>query len=74
MTRPKRYDREFHQEVRHLLRVLDERFTRKELAAILHVNKCVLYHWASGSNTPIWLARQATISILRALADTTLRS
>lgn len=69
-----RYNKDFHLELEWLVADLKPRFSLEQLAAVLHVSKSNLYKWVNGRSTPIWLARQATISILRALAETTLRS
>ncbi len=70
----KRYDKDFHDELRTLYVRLRPRFSREELGTILHVNPSQLSTWLHGHRTPIWLARQAVLFILRDLDRSSLRS
>lgn len=62
-----RYDKPFHQEIVHLMGLLRPKYTQQDIALVLHVRPSLFSKWLRGLGTPIWLARQATVSIMREL-------
>lgn len=63
----RRYDASFHVQLRKLVDDLSPYLSARKISEILHLTHSVFSRWLSGSATPIWLARQSTLAILREL-------